>query len=86
MVVVVFGPKGCGKTRNAAAIAKAYGCSTVHDQEVPPTAAALRQAGGSHLVLALDGDAEQLMHCYMRVPGGVRIVPYATAAKRAGVA
>ena len=28
---IVYGPQGCGKTRNAEAIAKAYGCATIVD-------------------------------------------------------
>lgn len=29
--VIVYGPKGCGKTRNAQALARAYGCESVVD-------------------------------------------------------
>ena len=31
MSVVVHGPQGCGKTRNAQALAAAFGCSSIID-------------------------------------------------------
>lgn len=84
MVVVIHGPMACGKTHNRHALAKAYNCEHIHDGEAP-TAAAIRQAGGSHLVLVTPDRVDELKDRYMRAPGGVRLVPYATAAKRAGV-
>lgn len=29
--IIVYGPKGCGKTRNSSAIAKAYGLHKIRD-------------------------------------------------------
>lgn len=30
--VIVFGPPGCGKTRNAAALKRFYGCNAIIDE------------------------------------------------------
>lgn len=85
MIVVVHGPPGCGKTRNKKAIASAYGCKAIHDGWLP-SANTLTELVGDHLVLCTPEQVEELKNRYMRVRGGVRLVPYATAAKRAGVA
>lgn len=92
MIVVIHGPRACGKTRNKEALAKAYNCDTIHDRGERPTVEALRQierdernGKGVHLILALDEERDYLKNFYMHAPGGVRLVPYATAAKRAGV-
>lgn len=32
--VIVYGPQGCGKTRNAEALMTAYDCDSVHDDDL----------------------------------------------------
>ncbi len=48
--VVVYGPQGCGKTRNAEALARHYGCAEIVD-EFDTRSARLRK-GALHLVSA----------------------------------
>mgnify|MGYP002780414719 CR=1 FL=1 len=84
MIVIVYGPPGCGKTRNAGALAKAFQCDTVHDGS-EPSLEALHQAGGSHLVLAQPSEVERLKSIYRSAPGGVRTIPWKSAAARARV-
>ncbi len=42
--IVVYGPKGCGKTRNAKAIAKAFGLGDIVDDWEPRTPVLKRQS------------------------------------------
>lgn len=57
--VLVYGPPACGKTRNAAALAKAFGCPHIVDGAHPHEIEALAsKATVSTLFLALEGLAQ----------------------------
>lgn len=45
--IVVYGPQGCGKTRNASAIAKAFGLREIVDDWSPRSAVLKRQSEGT---------------------------------------
>eukprot|EP01034_Spumella_vulgaris_P033651 gene33651-41517_t len=49
--VVIFGPQGCGKTRNASALAKHYGKSVVYDYDEAPSARRIQSLPAEALVL-----------------------------------
>eukprot|EP01041_Mallomonas_annulata_P034248 gene34248-56986_t len=70
--VVIFGPQGCGKTRNASALAKHYGKSVVYDYDEAPSARRIQSLPAEALVLT-----------NVDVRGAI---PFATAMRAAGLA
>lgn len=73
-IVYIHGPAGSGKTRNAAALAKHYGCKHIADNG-DWTKAGLRQAGrnGGVLVLSIEWSTDGIS------------VPIAAALRAAGI-
>ncbi|KQW96960.1 hypothetical protein ASC94_09130 [Massilia sp. Root418] len=69
--LVIYGPQGCGKSRNAASLAKFYGKSVIYDYDEKPSTRRLRSMPDETLVLTNED-----------VPGAV---PFATAMRAAGL-
>lgn len=68
---VVYGPQGCGKTTNAEAIAKAYGCHKIVDGDVVK----LEKLGPGVLILCTEDP--QLSRARFDFP--LRVVTYKVA-------
>lgn len=49
--IIIYGPQGCGKTRNASALAKHYGKSIVYDYDEAPSARRIQSLPSEALVL-----------------------------------
>lgn len=77
--VIVHGPQGCGKTRNADAMRRHYGLQQV--VEADDIAGRTVPSFGA-LVLTCDKDAANRMAEH----GSLRAVPFTHAARAAGVA
>ncbi len=73
--IVVHGPQGCGKTRNADALRKAFGCTRV--VEADEVRDGHIDAKFSHHTLVLTSDPE-----FLRGKGGSIHYEYADAIKR----
>lgn len=70
--VVIYGPQGCGKSQNAAALAKHYGKSIVYDYDEAPSTRRMQSLPAEALVLT-----------NVEVRGAI---PFATAMRAAGLA
>lgn len=74
--IIVYGPQGCGKTRNGAALAKAYGFDRVVELEDWPFRGKPPREGA--LLLSCRELASLAEY-------NLQLVSYATAAKKAGL-
>lgn len=72
--VIVHGPQGCGKTRNAQALRQHFGCTAVRDEgdECNHRGPMALQPGALHLMCELPRS----------VPAGVRVVPFDEAMRQ----
>jgi len=75
--IIVHGPQACGKTRNAVAIARHYGLSTILDDQDPH---ALPPGISMGTLVLTNVDLSGQHHI-----GLIRCIPYAQAAAASGV-
>lgn len=75
--IIVHGPQACGKTRNAVAIARHYGLSTILDDQDPH---ALPPGISMGTLVLTNVDLAGQHHI-----GLIRCIPYAQAAAASGV-
>lgn len=76
--VVIYGPQACGKTRNKAALAKAYGCGNIVDEAGKHDLRGRIQHSQKTLFLTVDRP-------HRINPAEFELVPFAEAMRTAGL-
>lgn len=81
--VYVYGPQGCGKTRNAQAIAKALGCKSWRDVTEPAPAVVKREPYRPEVSVSFDHYPELVLgNLSGMAPAGYRVMTFKQAMEK----